>query len=68
MFFAIRSTAGTMPVTSERDMAEDKGVNVVVPVESVEGFTGVVGELKVIECRNPQRIRQSRDFRRYRSL
>jgi hypothetical protein len=68
MFFAIRSTAGTIPVTSERDMAEDKGVNIVVPVESVEGFTGVIGELKVIECKDPERLRQIRDFRRYRSL
>ena len=49
IFFAMRFTWGIIPVACDRDIAEDKGVNVVIPVEAVEGFTGVVGELKVIE-------------------
>jgi hypothetical protein len=49
IFFAMRFTWGIIPVACDNDMAEDKGVNIVVPVESVQGFTGVVGELKVIE-------------------
>jgi hypothetical protein len=48
IFFAMRFTWGIIPVACASDIAEDKGVNVVLP-ESAEGFTGVAGELKVIE-------------------